>query len=83
MNGCAGATIGVVGRTTNHGQTWQVSNCGGYAIYAIKMVHPDTIFVINGNQFGAMIMKYSKGLVTGGFTYEHIVPENLILKQNY
>jgi photosystem II stability/assembly factor-like uncharacterized protein len=82
-NGCAGATIGVVGRTTNRGQSWQVTNCGGYAIYGIKMVHPDTIFVINGNQFGAMIMKYSKGIVTGGFTYEHKVPENFNLKQNY
>ncbi|TRZ51242.1 T9SS C-terminal target domain-containing protein [bacterium] len=83
QNGCAGATIGVVGRTTNRGQTWQVTNCGGYAIYSIKMVHPDTIFVINGNQFGAMIMKYSRGLATGGFTYENKVPSQYILKQNY
>jgi hypothetical protein len=30
-----------------------------------------------------MIMKYSKGIVTGGFTYEHKVPENFNLKQNY
>ena len=82
-NGCAGATIGVVGRTTDRGHTWQVTNCGGYAIYSIKMVHPDTMFVINGNQFGAMIMKYSKGLVTSGFTYEQKVPLNFILKQNY
>jgi photosystem II stability/assembly factor-like uncharacterized protein len=82
-NGCVGATIGVVGKTTNRGQTWQISNCGGYAIYSIKMVHPDTMFVINGNQFGAMIMKYSKGTVTGGFTYEHTVPVEFTLKQNY
>jgi hypothetical protein len=82
-NGCVGATIGVVGRTTNRGQSWQVTNCGGYAIYSIKMVHPDTMFVINGNQFGAMIMKYSKGTVTSGFTYEHNVPVDYTLKQNY
>jgi photosystem II stability/assembly factor-like uncharacterized protein len=83
QNGCVGATIGVVGRTTNRGQSWEVTNCGGYAIYAIKMVHPDTMFVINGNQFGAMIMKYSKAGITSGFTYENKVPVDYSLKQNY
>ncbi len=83
QNGCMGATIGIVGRTTNRGQTWQIYNIGGYAVYSIKMVHPDTIFAANGNQFGAMIMKYSKGTVTSGFTYEHKVPSDYSLKQNY
>ena len=83
QNGCIGAVIGVVGRTTNRGQSWQISNCGGYTLWGIKMIHPDTIFVCCGNQFGSMIMKYSKGPITGGFTYEHKVPVDYTLKQNY
>ena len=83
QNGVMAATIGVVGRTTNRGQSWHVENIGGYAIYSIRMVHPDTIFAANGNQFGAMLMKYTKGPVTSGFTYEHKVPVDYSLKQNY
>ena len=83
QNGVMAATIGAVGRTTNRGQTWHVENIGGYAVYSIRMVHPDTIFAANGNQFGAMIMKYTKGTVTSGFTYEHKVPVDYSLKQNY
>lgn len=83
QNGCISAVIGVVGRTTNRGQTWEVTNNGGYTVYAVKMVHPDTIFASCGNQFGSMVMKFAKGPVTNGFTYETSVPENYTLKQNY
>ncbi|MBI5402232.1 MAG: T9SS type A sorting domain-containing protein [Ignavibacteriae bacterium] len=83
QNGCAGAVIGVVGKTTNRGQTWQMWNIGGYTVYSVRMVHPDTIFAACGNTFGAQIFKYSKGFVTGGFTYENKIPTSFILKQNY
>ncbi|MFZ4589988.1 MAG: YCF48-related protein [Ignavibacteria bacterium] len=83
QNGCAGGVIGVVGRTTNRGQSWQIYNVGGYTIMGVKMVHPDTIYACAGNSFGAMIFKYSRGSVTGGFTYEHNVPTDYSLKQNF
>jgi photosystem II stability/assembly factor-like uncharacterized protein len=82
-NGVAGGVIGVVGRTTNHGQTWQIYNTGGYTTMGVQMVHPDTIFAVSGNTYGAQIFKYSKGPVTGGFFYEHKVPTDYTLKQNY
>ncbi len=81
--GVAGAVIGVVGRTTNRGQSWEIFNVGGYTIYSVKMVHPDTIFAVAGNTFGAMVFKYSRGTVTSGFTYESRVPTEYSLKQNY
>ena len=83
QNGVACAVIGIVGRTTNRGQSWQMYNVGGYTIYDVAMVHPDTIFAISGNQFGAMVFKFSKGPVTGGFMYEHTVPSDYSLNQNY
>ncbi|MCI0472494.1 MAG: T9SS type A sorting domain-containing protein, partial [Ignavibacteria bacterium] len=83
QNGVACAVIGVVGRTTNRGQSWQIYNIGTYTVYDVAMVHPDTVYAVSGNQFGAMIMKYSKGPVSGGFTYEYTVPTEYTLKQNY
>jgi photosystem II stability/assembly factor-like uncharacterized protein len=83
QTGCVGGVIGIVGKTTNRGQTWQISNNGGYSIKGIKMVHPDTIFAVAGNSVGAQIFKYSKGLVSGGFIYEHKLPSEFSLKQNY
>lgn len=83
QNGCAASIIGVAGKTTNRGQSWQIWNIGGYTVYSIKMVHPDTIFAACGNTPGAQIFKYSKGIITGGFTYENKIPKNFILKQNY
>src|SRR4030095_12090959 len=32
QNGCASAVIGVVGKTTNRGQTWTITNNGGYTV---------------------------------------------------
>jgi photosystem II stability/assembly factor-like uncharacterized protein len=83
QNGVACAVIGVLGRTTNRGQSWQMYNIGTYTIYDVAMVHPDTIYAINGNSFGAMVLKFSKGTATGGFTYEHTVPSDYTLSQNY
>jgi photosystem II stability/assembly factor-like uncharacterized protein len=83
QNGCASAVIGVVGKTTNRGQTWVITNNGGYTVYDTKMIHPDTMFSICGNTFGAMIMKYEKGPLSIGFTYENEIPMNFELKQNY
>ena len=82
-NGVAGGVIGVVGKTTNHGQTWQIYNTGGYTTMGLQMVHPDTVYAISGNTFGAQIFKFAKGTVTSGFTYEHTVPTEYTLKQNY
>ncbi|MFZ4589990.1 MAG: YCF48-related protein [Ignavibacteria bacterium] len=82
-NGVVGGVIGVVGKTTNKGQTWQIFNVGGYTIMSAKMVHPDTIFAVAGNTGGAEIFKYIKGTVTSEFTYEHTVPVDYDLKQNY
>jgi len=82
-NGVAGAVIGVVGITTNRGASWQIYNTGGYTTYDVKMVHPDTVYAISGNTFGAQVFKYVKGFTTGGFTYETSIPENYSLKQNY
>ncbi len=81
--GCAGAVIGVVGKTTNRGQSWQMFNTGGYTIMALQMVHPDTIFAVAGNTAGAQIFKYAKGLTSAGFEYEHVIPTDYSLKQNY
>lgn len=83
QNGCAGAVIGVVGKTTNRGQSWQIWNIGGYTVYSVRMVHPDTIFASCGNTPGAQIFKYVKGPVTGGFFYENKIPTSYLLKQNY
>jgi photosystem II stability/assembly factor-like uncharacterized protein len=83
QNGVVSAVIGVVGKTSNRGQTWQIMNNGGYTVYHTTMVHPDTMFSICGNTPGGMIMKYTKGLTSIGITYEHKIPENFILKQNY
>jgi photosystem II stability/assembly factor-like uncharacterized protein len=55
-NGVAGAVIGVIGKTTNRGQSWQIMNTGGYTIMSVKMVHPDTMFAVAGNAFGAQIL---------------------------
>lgn len=82
-NGVAGGVIGVVGRTTNHGQTWTIYNTGGYTTMGLQMVHPDTVYAVSGNSFGAQIFKFSKGTVTSGFTYEHKIPTEYTLKQNY
>lgn len=81
--GCAGAVIGVVGTTTNGGQSWQMYNIGGYTVYQIKMVHPDTIFAVCGNTSGAQIFKYVKQNITGGFSFENSVPTDYTLRQNY
>ncbi len=81
-NGVAGAVIGVVGKTTNRGQSWQIFNIGGYTVYSIKMVHPDTIFASCGNTFGAQIFKYAKGL-TGGVVWHNEKPTEFTLRQNY
>jgi photosystem II stability/assembly factor-like uncharacterized protein len=82
-NGVAGGVIGVVGKTTNHGQTWTIYNTGGYTTYGVQMVHPDTIYAISGNTGGAQIFKFAKGTVTSGFTYENKIPTDYSLKQNY
>ena len=82
-NGVAGAVIGVVGKTTNAGQTWQMYNVGGYTVYGLDMVHPDTIYAVCGNTAGAQIFKYTKGTVTSGFTFENKVPVEYNLRQNY
>ncbi|MCI0473922.1 MAG: YCF48-related protein [Ignavibacteria bacterium] len=83
QNGVVSAVIGVVGKTTNRGLTWQIMNNGGYTVYHTTMVNPDTMFSICGNAPGGMVMKYSKGVTSSGFTYEHKIPENFSLKQNY
>ena len=83
QNGVASAVIGVVGKTTNRGQTWQIMNNGGYTVYHTTMVHPDTMFSICGNTPGGQIMKFSKGVTSGGFTYEYNIPKDFSLKQNY
>lgn len=82
QNGCYSAVIGVVGKTTNRGQSWQITNNGGYTVFDTKMVHPDTMFSICGNTMGGMVMKYVKSTV-GVISYENSIPEKFSLRQSY
>lgn len=81
--GVAASVIGVIGKTTNGGQSWEIYNNGGYTVYSVKMVHPDTIYSVCGNTTGGQVIKYAKGVMTGVVTFENQSPEDYTLKQNY
>jgi photosystem II stability/assembly factor-like uncharacterized protein len=80
--GVVGSIIGIIGKTTNHGASWEIMNCGGYTVMSVKMVHQDTIFAVAGNTTGGQVFKYVKSL-TGGFFWENQVPSEYKLEQNF
>jgi photosystem II stability/assembly factor-like uncharacterized protein len=82
-NGVVCGVIGFIAQTTNGGTTWTLSNNGGYTVYSVKMVHPDTMYAVAGNTAGGQVFKYVKTGPTGVITYEAAAPKSYTLKQNY
>jgi photosystem II stability/assembly factor-like uncharacterized protein len=80
--GMVAGVFGLVGKTTNRGQSWQLSYTGGYTTMGIDMVHPDTAFAVCGNTAGAQVFKYTQG-ITGTITWNNETPSEYSLEQNY
>ena len=79
-NGVLGAGSGFAARTTNGGQSWFVGNTGGYTVWTMKMIHPDTIW--STQDFG-LVFKYVGGPTTDLIEWKDEVPASFVLKQNY
>ncbi len=82
-NGVVCGVIGFTAQTTNGGTTWALSNTGGYTMYSVKMIHPDTLYGVAGNTPGGQVFKYVKAGLTNVITYEATSPKSYTLKQNY
>ena len=80
--GMVAGIFGTVGKTTNKGVTWEISQTGGYTTMGVDMVHQDTAFAVCGNTFGGEIYKYIKAL-TGTITWNNETPSEYSLSQNY
>lgn len=80
--GMVAGIFGTVGKTTNRGATWEISQTGGYTTMGIDMVHQDTAFAVCGNTFGGEVFKYVRSL-TGTITWHNEIPSEYSLSQNY
>jgi len=80
--GMVAGIFGTVGKTTDRGQSWTLSQTGGYTTMGIDMVHPDTAFAVCGNTVGGEVFKYIRSL-TGNITWNNQVPSDYRLEQNY